>query len=116
MTEEDFIKKMWAEHDADMKQYHAECERVNNRILSAIRSVKGTQFYSDLEAVMEWVEPSGKMEIVNEPSGDIQSERYGTITRVWVDQWSVGDSGDSFTGNIYVKIKLNKWLKLHFEC
>lgn len=115
-TEQELIDEDLRQYDDLMDKHYAECDRINGRILQAIRSVKGSEFYSDLERVIEWVQSSGKMEIVSERVGTMQSEAYRTITRVWVDQWSVGDSGDSFSGHVYVKIKLGKWLKMHFEC
>jgi hypothetical protein len=114
--ETEVMADAFREYYKDMAAYHDECEKANRRVLKAIQSVKGSDFYEDLTDVFDWVHPSGKFELVDEPSGDIQNENYGKIRRVWVDQWSVGDSGDSFSGHVYVKLKLGMWLKMYFEC
>lgn len=57
-----------------------------------------------------------KMEIVPVPFGDDQDESDQYFKAIYIDQWSVGDSGDSFEGHIYAKIEENKWLKIPYAC
>lgn len=109
--------------EAGMDEYFKGLEQVdkyNNRILKAIKSVKGKTFYKHLLALIKdagsvsWDE----WEIVKEPNGHKQKEtEFGRqIKHIWVDQWSVGMEGDSFEGYIWVQLKENKYLKFRYAC
>lgn len=56
------------------------------------------------------------IDVVSEPGGDNQDNIIGIFSEVYVDQSSVGDSGDSFAGYIYGKLGENKWLRVPYEC
>lgn len=89
----------------------------NKRLLNAIKSVKGKTFYKYVLQIIEEAEGIKTLaEIVNKPDGNFQREKYGRqIQGTWVRQWSVGDSGDSWEGFIYVQIKANKYLKFGYS-
>ena len=56
------------------------------------------------------------MWIEKEPNGNWQEEHYGrTIKGTWVDQWSTGTEGDSFSGYVWVQIKEKKFLKISYS-
>lgn len=65
--------------------------------------------------LMDYCNITGKIEVVNKPSGDNQKERYGPFKKVYVQQWSVGMEGDSFAGDIYAKTDIG-WLKIPYSC
>lgn len=105
-----------------MKEYHdfiSETKRYNERILKAVKSVKGKAFYKNILIFIEDRQPCdySRFEIVKEPTGEEQSlSEYGrSIKKEWVEQWSVGDSGDSWNGNICVELKPNKYLKFAYS-
>lgn len=50
-------------------------------------------------------------EFVDKPRGENQGNKF---YEEWVDQRSVGDSGDSFTGEIYIKLSNGKYFKYHY--
>lgn len=119
---DDYIKNEIAMENG-MDEYFKGIEQVdryNNRILKAIKSVKGKAFYRHLVSLIkdagsvDWNE----WEIVKEPNGAKQKEtEFGrSIKHIWVDQWSVGTEGDSFEGYIYVQLKKNKYLKFRYAC
>lgn len=97
--------------------YEREVYRKNQRLLKAIKSVKGKTFHKHLLEVIEESEGLRSLAtIVKEPVGDFQKENYGReIKGIWVQQWSVGDTGDSFEGNVCVKIKPNKYFKFSYS-
>ena len=69
---------------------------------------------------MEIIEESegikGLAEIVKEPIGAFQKEKYGRqINGIWVEQWTVGMEGDSYEGFVCVQIKPNKYLKFKYS-
>lgn len=57
-----------------------------------------------------------KIEIVDVPAGEDQTsyENNPYFDEIWVDQWSVGMSGDSYEGHIYAKLENDVWLKVPF--
>lgn len=93
--------------------------RRNQRLLRAIKSVKGKTFYKRLMEVIKESEGMRSFflaEIVKVPVGKFQSERYGReIKGIWVDQRSVGMEGDSWEGTVCVEIKPNKYFKFHYS-
>lgn len=119
---EDYIKNEIA-MEAGMQEYFdglAEVDKRNNRILKAVKSVKGKSFYKHLINLIKDASPTEwhEWEIVKEPCGDKQAENgFGReIKCIWVDQWSVGTEGDSFEGYICVRLKKNKYLKFRYSC
>lgn len=91
----------------------------NDRILKAIKSVRGKTFYNHLVSFIKDAEACDheQFEIISKPIGEEQSvSEYGRfIKKEWVQQWSIGDSGDSFHGTICVEIKPNKYLKFSYS-
>ncbi len=119
MTPEEEIDKMWAELAVEMDKYANECARVNDRILKAIKNQLGQEFYDLLIMIIDCSEVSQdyKYSIVQEPRGRFQHEsEYGFIVGCWVDQWSTGTEGDSYSGYITVKLKDYKYLEMSFSC
>lgn len=58
---------------------------------------------------------TSKIEFVDKPLGRNQDEDYGIFKNVFVDQRSVGDSGDSYAGAIYANVN-GKWIRVYYEC
>lgn len=96
-----------------------EIERKNNRILRAVKSVKGKTFYNHLIEYLKNCETTDYniWEIVRVPQGKEQkvTECGRAIKKEWVQQWSVGDSGDSWSGIICVELKPGRYLKFNFS-
>lgn len=70
----------------------------------------------DFIELIDFVDVTNKIEIVNKPNGQEQHEKCGVFTKIFVDQWSVGNTGDSYGGHIYGKFAKNKWLKIPYSC
>ena len=111
--QEDFNRVM-DDYGKAMKEYHEGIERNNAPILKAIKEEKGDEWFEELENLMEESEVGGAFKIVSKPSGDKQSSGK-LIKWEWVDQCSVGDSGDSWEGTITVKISNGKYLVMPFS-
>lgn len=110
-------QKMMDEMYESMAAYDREVERSNKRLCKAILNQLGTTFLKEIMAVAHESEVQNKMEIVRETTGEYQKEYgYDCFEGYWVDQWSVGDSGDSFNGYIYIQLKENRWLKMYYSC
>lgn len=113
IPEEDF-NRMMDEYTNGMREYHQEIERKNNPILEAIKEEKGQDWYNELCQLIEESQVSGLFEIMKIPYGEKQPSS-DLIEWEWVDQRSVGDSGDSFEGHIIVQIGENRYLKMPFS-
>lgn len=102
-----------------MEYYEAMAEeaRKNNRLLRAIKSVKGKTFYRYLLEIIEQSEGiRGLAVIVRQPVGEFQKERYGRqIKGIWVEQWSVGMEGDSWNGHVCVPLGNDKYFKFSYS-
>jgi len=70
----------------------------------------------EVDLILNDAKVNGKMEIVSSPKGEANGDKYEFFKEVHVDQYSVGDSGDSYSGAIYAKFGENKWLLIPFEC
>lgn len=117
MTDEQTLenKKMWDDYMKSMNEYADECDRINNRILNVIKGQLGVKFEKALLALAEESEVDGVFELVRKTSGSYQKENYGSFRGYWVEQRSVGDSGDSWDGYIYVKLKPKLFIKMHYS-
>lgn len=114
-----FIDNQEFEADAyrQVAEWEAEVWRHNQRLLRAIKKVKGGTFHKYLiEIIKSCDRVIDKMWIENEPIGNWQEERYGrTIKGIWLDQWNTGTEGDSFSGYVWVQLKENKFLKISYS-
>lgn len=90
----------------------------NNRVLKAIKSVKGDDFYNDLlDVIKESEGVQGKVEFVNNPIGNYQDEDESALIKgIWVNQTTNGGyTGDTFAGSVCVQLKPNKYLKFYYS-
>lgn len=111
----EFNDRMWAEYAASEKIYYDEEKRWNSRILKAIGNQLGKRFLDDVVQCFEESEACRKLELVRKPTGQYQEEEYDSFKGIWVDQWSVGDSGDSWNGYVCIKLKKGLWLKTFYS-
>lgn len=81
----------------------------------AVLKTLGKTAAKDFADLIENCSVVGKIEFVDEPKGDAQDENNGIFKDVHVDQWTVGDSGDSYAGFIYAKVN-DKWISINYEC
>lgn len=97
-------------------EYEKEITRKNNRLLDAIRKVKGKEFYQELLDVIKDSEGIyGLAELVSKPIGQYQDEG-DLIPGIWVNQTENGGiTGDSFFGTVCVRIKEKKYLKFYYS-
>lgn len=105
-------------HDEQIFKDHQEYDRVNNRILKAIESVKGALF---TESLMNLIKESegilGKARITRHPEGHKwQKEWYSRqIQGIWITQVT-GYLGDDFSGTISVKIRKGRYFTFDYAC
>lgn len=112
------MENAMAEYGKWQDEYYGNIQRVNNRIIKAIKSVKGKKFEKNFIDLVTELEIGGNFwSFTGEPCGSPQNESYGLIKQFWVDQWRDGGyTGDDFAGDIYIKLKDKKFLKMGYEC
>lgn len=100
-----------------LAEYEDQCNKRNQRILKAIKSVKGRTFHKHVVNIIEECEGiDGMAEIVRVPSGKFQEEKHGKeIDGIWIDQWTTNMEGDSYEGIVCVKIKPDRFLKFRYK-
>ncbi len=105
----------WSEYEAFMRKYHDNCERINNRIFKAIKNQLGQKFHDTLNELAIETEVSGAFALVKSPKGEYQpDEEWDMINGIWVDQRCVGEFGDSWEGQVYVKLKEGLFLEMAY--
>lgn len=99
---------------AEIAAYEKEVTEYNENLLRELG--KGTRKY--FMEMIEGITVAEKIGIVDGPDGDFQKgERFGYFSKIYVDQRSLCDCGDSFAGFIYARHhKAKKWLKIPFNC
>lgn len=105
-------------YDEDFRQameslaaYEKEIQQFNSKLLSDNKINK-----KDYKSLINDCTVTGKIEIVSNPKGSNNHEDAGMFTEIWVDQWTTGESSDSYAGFIYGKLSKTKWLKVPYEC
>jgi hypothetical protein len=109
----------------DLREMENKIRYTNKKLITECCKVRGKSFKKYLKAVIEACEIGGydscyeEFQIVDKPKGKYQSETeegYGSITGFWVEQWSIGLEGDSYSGHITVIIKQGIYLQMPFSC
>lgn len=100
----------------EMRKLEEERLEHNTKIITEIIGEVGDKTIESYRRILDGVSVTDKLQIVDEPNGENNHEEFGVFKEMWVDQWSVGDSGDSFEGFIYGKFAANKWLKISYSC
>ena len=111
LTDKQFTEAMDSLH-----QWEQERIEHNAKVMEKIISEVGNKALEGYKQLLDGVDISDKIEIVDKPVGDKQNEDCGVFTEVWVNQWSVGTEGDSFEGFIYGRFAKEKWLKIPYTC
>lgn len=104
--------KQYEEAFKNLHDYHKEIEDHNTSFLKQF----GETANSDFAALVDGCTVTGKIEYVDNPRGTDQfDDDCGIFKDVHVDQWSVGDSGDSYGGFIYANVN-GRWISIPYEC
>jgi hypothetical protein len=103
--------KQYQEAFYAIREHEKEITRHNKRFLHQFGKA-AVQAFKDLTDNCSVV---GKIEYVDEPKGDEQHEDCGIFKNVFIRQHSMGDSGDSYGGEIYAMVN-NQWVSIPYEC
>jgi len=115
MTEEEFEAECMAECAAEENAHWEKLRRNNSRVLKAVGNQFGEAYRQDIESFFEDVD-IGFLELVEKPAGKLQEENYKMYVHwVYVQQWT-GHECDDYYGNIFVKLKEGKYLKIPYSC
>ena len=93
---------------------YAEIELESEKVIKKLADKLGLELRDDIKKIMIDCSFSDVCSVVDKPEGDDQEEHYKVISNVYAEQWSVGDSGDTFHGSIYCELPTKQWLKLPY--
>jgi len=103
-------------------EWEKDIAKSNKEIMKQVRSiVSGSLYYGICAYIKELKENSyhiGQMQykIVEKPKGDKQKESWSKdLQYVWVDQHSDGCEGDSYYGDVYIKVEEDKYLTVNYS-
>lgn len=118
ITEAD--QKQWAEAMKPIEEYNEKTKVSNDRLLKVLKRMYGAAWVKNLKKLLADCEVGTYMMdarygITHSRCGQYQQEKYGKIRGYWVEQWPVGDSGDSWEGYIYVELKPGRYLKAAYS-
>lgn len=113
---EDELFLLWKEAYDAIDEARAEIKAHNDRLLKVLKKMKGADWIKGLDDLCNDCEVSDKMFISRrKPRKEYwQKENFGPIKEMWVRQRAVGDSGDSWEGEIWVQIDSRRYLELHY--
>lgn len=106
MSEEDI--KDYKEAEKRIQEELIEKDAKNREVLESVKKIVSKKLYKLIEYQIEESEHADDFRIVDAPTGKQQKAEDGIF--VWIDQWSVGDSGDSWAGVEYVPLPNGKYL------
>lgn len=89
-------------HEDETKQYLKD-----QKLLEKIKDQTSFEEFDLIKGEVDLSENSSNFRIVDEPTGDLQEQDR---VKVWVDQYSVGESGDSFEGTVCMKLPDGKFV------
>lgn len=124
MEQEEYNKIMDA-HFAEINAWYNDVDRKNQRLLKALKSVKGEKFHDEFLELLNESEHGG---MLTDPTikivriDKIELKEYECVKgeyksfKFYVNQYvNGGYTGDNYAGNIYVPIKKDKYLEFHYE-
>ena len=116
LPDDDHIAEIYREAFAEIDAHNKRIKKSNDRLLKVLKAKMGVPWVKGLKALMKECEVYGWLRISRRKPNqrDWQKENFGPIKEMWVSQRSVGDSGDSFEGEIWVQIDKRRYLELHF--
>lgn len=85
----------------------------NQQVLDSVKEMVSKKLFEIIENLIEESEDAYDYRIVDAPTGKRQKTDEGVY--IWVDQWSVGDSGDAWSGIEYVPLPNGKFLSWWYE-
>jgi len=107
--ERDQFMRNWAYHERIDRENES---KHNCRLIRRC----GKNAMKEFEDVVSDVIVSGRIETTKRPEGSNEFEFRKVFKEIRVDQWSVGDSGDSWAGFIYARYSKRRWLKIPYYC
>lgn len=107
-----YTQEQYDEAMQSMIDWEKEIDDHNNEILKDFNQ-------DDLKELFIDIRITDKIQWVDKPTfkPEYNPDKYGIFTQEFVNQWSIGDSGDSYEGFLYLKVKGHKqYLKVRYSC
>jgi hypothetical protein len=112
LTEEDKRRMFEEAMDAWEEEKKKQIEK-DNKVLESIKKGISKEIFEIIEQEIYQSDHAFNFRIITEPEGELDRTIDGI--KVYVDQYSVGDSGDSWAGTVCVGLPTGKYLIWDFE-
>ncbi len=96
-----------------MKKGLEEQAKKDNAVIKEAKKHLTKKQIERFEADLKDIEFVWGCKFVDKPKGEYQRNPF---YEEWVDQKTVGDSGDSFIGEVYIKLSNGKYLEYSYDC
>lgn len=85
-------------------------EKRDTVFLEQIKQEVSKEMWELIDESISESEGGSNFRIEDKPQGDFQDCNEPEWFKEWVDQWAVGESGDSWAGQVYVELKKGRYL------
>lgn len=92
---------------AVQKEELRQCKK-DSKVLDYVKELVTAEFFEDIEYELDESDHWINLRIVDKPEGDLQKAE--SCFKVYVDQHSVGDTGDSYAGTVCIELPNKKYL------
>lgn len=109
----DWIKEPFEQGLKDfVRSIRQENAKSNRRLYKILEPIKGKSFVDSVKNLLKSQDGLPQIRIARKPLGVcLKDNRWSAIPELWIDQ---RQSTDGSTGYLYVQVKDNRWLKIHF--
>jgi len=88
----------------------------NNRLIDKLSEIMGKDWRTDYDMIIDDLDFIRYMKLSKNHSGKLNEDNLSTIKESWNTCRSNGMHGDSFTGEIWLKLKENLYLEFGYDC
>lgn len=114
MIDQEFYNEIMSEACEAERLHEEEIDRKNALVVKTLIELKGFDYTSKFLHDFVESECHGEITFCEKPTGNQQSDTWGAIKRVWVDQYC--EMEDSYWGYIYWPVGPDNYLKCGFAC
>jgi hypothetical protein len=110
---EEFFDEMFNEGWKQfIRSIRRENARSNRRLYKILELIKGKSFIDSVNRLATGKGRLPQIRVTREPKGiKLKDGRWSAIPELWVDQQQTDEGA---TGYMYVQVKNNRWLKIHY--
>lgn len=114
MKEQEHYNEIMREACESERLRDEEIERKNALVIRTLLDIKGFNYTAKFLKDFIESECHGEITFCEKPLGKLQSDTWGAIKGVWVEQYC--EMEDTYYGNIYWPVDPDNYIKCPFAC